>query len=147
MSDKQNSNTELPDITHTVVLKAPMQVVWDTVSTADGLALWFMPNDFTPEEGSEFQLESPFGPSPCKLLDIDPPYRLSFSWDTEGWIVSFVLKEMENGDTEFTLIHGGWKKADEVINKVNQKSSDIHSTMDNGWKGLVNEKLRAAVEA
>ena len=86
MSDKQNkdnknnnsSNQPLPDIIHTAVFKAPIQVVWDTVSTADGLSLWFMPNDFTPQEDSEFQLESPFGPSPCKLLDIEAPYRLSF---------------------------------------------------------------------
>lgn len=68
MSDKQNkdnknnnSNQPLPDIIHTAVFKAPIQVVWDTVSTADGLSLWFMPNDFTPQEDSEFQLESPFG--------------------------------------------------------------------------------------
>lgn len=155
MSDKQNNdnknsnsgNQTLPDIIHTAVFKAPIQVVWDTVSTADGLSLWFMPNDFTPQEDSEFQLESPFGPSPCKLLDIEAPYRLSFSWDTEGWIVSFVLKETESGDTEFTLIHGGWKEADAVINKVNRKSSEIHSTMDQGWNGLVNTKLRGAVEA
>lgn len=80
-------------------------------------------------------------------LDIEAPYRLSFSWDTEGWIVSFVLKETESGDTEFTLIHGGWKEPEAVINKVNRKSSEIHSTMDQGWNGLVNTKLRGAVEA
>ena len=65
-----------------------------------------MPNDFVLEVGHEFHVQSPFGPSPCKVLEIDEPNHLSFSWDTDGWVVSFDLKDLGDNKTEFTLIHG-----------------------------------------
>ncbi|MBO1581287.1 SRPBCC domain-containing protein [Bacillus sp. XF8] len=135
----------LQDITQTVIFEASIQKVWRTVSTAEGIASWFMPNDFEPKVGHEFHVQSPFGPSPCKVLEIDEPHRLSFSWDTDGWIVSFILKDL--GDkTEFTLIHGGWKQSDETISKANEKSSVIRDRMAGGWVAIVNEKLKKVVE-
>ncbi|MGG0188473.1 SRPBCC family protein [Bacillus rhizoplanae] len=135
----------LQDIKQTIVLEAPIQKVWDTVSTAEGIALWFMPNDFQPEVGYEFHIQSPFGPSPCKVLEIDAPHHLSFAWDTDGWIVSFILKDL--GDkTEFTLIHGGWKDPDFILPKANEKSAIIRERMAYGWMGIVNEKLKKVIE-
>lgn len=135
----------LQDITQTVVLNAPIQKVWDTVSTSDGIASWFMPNDFKLEVGYEFHVQSPFGPSSCKVTEVDPPNHLSFTWDTDGWFVSFILKEI--GDkTEFTLIHGGWKQPDAIIAKANQKSSVIRETMSKGWEAIVQDRLRKVVE-
>jgi uncharacterized protein YndB with AHSA1/START domain len=139
-----NQNT-LQEIKQTIVLEAPIQKVWETVSTSEAIASWFMPNNFELKVGHEFHLQSPFGPSPCKVLEIDEPHRLSFSWDTEGWIVTFSLKEL--GDkTEFTLTHGGWKKPDDLIQKANQKSSIIRDTMNNGWEKIVHERLKQVVE-
>ncbi|MEI4802901.1 SRPBCC domain-containing protein [Bacillus sp. FJAT-51639] len=135
----------LQDIKQTIVLEAPIQKVWDTVSTAEGIALWFMPNDFQAEVGHEFHIQSPFGPSPCKVLEIDAPHHLSFAWDTDGWIVSFLLKDL--GDkTEFTLIHGGWKEPDFILPKANEKSSVIRENMASGWIRIVNEKLKKVIE-
>ncbi|MFI8709028.1 SRPBCC domain-containing protein [Bacillus sp. NPDC077411] len=135
----------LQDIKQTIVLEAPIQKVWDTVSTAEGIALWFMPNDFQAEVGHEFHIQSPFGPSPCKVLEIDAPHHLSFAWDTDGWIVSFLLKDL--GDkTEFTLIHGGWKEPDFILPKPNEKSSVIREKMAFGWMAIVNEKLKKVIE-
>lgn len=135
----------LQDITQTVILNAPIQKVWDTVATSEGIASWFMPNDFKLEIGYEFHIQSPFGPSPCKVTEVNAPHKLSFIWDTDGWFVSFILKEL--GDqTEFTLIHGGWKQPDALISKANQKSADIHEKMSQGWVGIVQKGLRKAVE-
>jgi len=134
----------LQDIKHTVVFKAPIQKVWETVSTSKGIASWFMPNDFEPKLGHEFHLQSPFGPSPCKVIELDPPNRLSFTWDTDGWVVSFILKELD-GKTEFTLIHGGWENLD-TVSKANEKASVIRDRMNHGWAELM-EKLRKAVES
>ncbi|MGF9966837.1 SRPBCC family protein [Bacillus rhizoplanae] len=135
----------LQDIKQTIVLEAPIQKVWETVSTAEGIALWFMPNDFQPEVGHEFHIQSPFGPSPCKVLEIDAPHQLSFAWDTDGWIVSFILKDL--GDkTEFTLIHGGWKEPDFILPKANEKSAIVRDKMAYGWMAIVNEKLKKVIE-
>ncbi|PFE03555.1 SRPBCC domain-containing protein [Bacillus cereus] len=140
--DQQNT---LQDIKQTVIFEAPIQKVWNVVSTSEGITSWFMPNDFEPKVGHEFHVQSPFGPSPCKVLEIDEPYRLSFSWDTDGWIVSFILKDL--GDkTEFTLIHGGWKQPDTILPKANEKSSVIQGRMAGGWVAIVNEKLKRVVE-
>ncbi|KAA0561512.1 SRPBCC family protein [Rossellomorea aquimaris] len=138
-------SNQLEDIKQTVLFNATIQKVWDAVSTSDGISSWFMPNDFEPEVGHEFHIQSPFGPSPCKVLEIDPPHKLAFSWDTDGWVVSFILKEV--GDqTEFTLIHGGWKHDDAVVSKAHEKSFVIRDRMDKGWVGIVDEKLRKVVE-
>ncbi|USG64812.1 SRPBCC domain-containing protein [Brevibacillus ruminantium] len=134
----------LPAIKHTVTIEAPIQKVWDTVSTAEGIASWFMPNDFQAEIGYEFHIQSPFGPSPCKVTELTPPHRLSFLWDTDGWFVTFELKEV--GDkTEFTLIHGGWKQPDTLVPKAKEDAAVIRDRMDQGWAGIV-QKLKKVVE-
>nr|WP_307437856.1 SRPBCC domain-containing protein [Bacillus sp. V2I10] len=137
------NQTNLQDITQTVVYNAPIEKVWNAVSTSEGIAAWFMPNDFQPEVGHEFHLQSPFGPSPCKVIQLEPPHRLSFTWDTDGWIVSFLLKEME-GKTEFTLIHGGWKQPDTILPKANEKASVIRDRMNHGWIKII-ERLGEVV--
>lgn len=134
----------LPEVKQTVVFDAPIQKVWQSVSSSEGIASWFMPNDFKLEMGYEFYLQSPFGPSPCKVIEIDEPHKLSFTWDTDGWFVSFILKEIGE-KTEFTLIHGGWKSPDTILPKANQKSSVIRENMSQGWTGIM-EKLRKVVE-
>ncbi|MDQ0091950.1 uncharacterized protein YndB with AHSA1/START domain [Paenibacillus anaericanus] len=142
--ETNNQNT-LEDIKQTVIVEASIQKVWDKVSTAEGIAAWFMPNDFKLEVGHEFHIQSPFGPSPCKVVEIDAPHKLSFTWDTDGWVVSFILKEL--GDkTEFTLVHGGWKGSDTLITKANEKSSVIRDRMAQGWVAIVNERFKKVVE-
>ncbi|MDH5163019.1 SRPBCC family protein [Heyndrickxia oleronia] len=134
----------VPDIKQTVIIQSPIQKVWETVTTSEGIAAWFMPNDFELQLGHEFHVQSPFGPSPCKVLEIGAPNRLTFSWDTDGWFVTFILKDL--GDkTEFTLIHGGWKEADAIVPKAGEKASIIREKMNQGWAGIVN-KLRKLIE-
>ncbi|MCH5585556.1 SRPBCC domain-containing protein [Shimazuella sp. AN120528] len=139
------TNTTLPAITKSVIYDAPIEKVWVAVSTSEGIASWFMPNDFQPIEGHNFYIQSPFGPSPCKVLGVDPPNKLTFSWDEDGWVVSFELKDV-SGKTEFTLTHDGWKGADDIVPKANQKQSVIHKTMSEGWEALVESNLRKVVE-
>ncbi|OHX42827.1 SRPBCC family protein [Cytobacillus oceanisediminis] len=126
----------LQDIKQTVILNAPIEKVWKTVSTSEGIEAWFMPNDFKAELGYEFHIQSPFGPSPCKVTELDEPNRLSFKWDTDGWFVSFLLKDL-GGKTEFTLIHGGWKQSDELVEKAQAESAVIRERMSQGWTGIL----------
>jgi uncharacterized protein YndB with AHSA1/START domain len=134
----------IQDIKQTVILNAPIEKVWKKVSTSEGIEAWFMPNDFKAEVGYEFHIQSPFGPSPCKVTELDEPNRLSFQWDTDGWVVSFILKDL-GGKTEFTLIHGGWKQQGELVEKAQQDSAVIRERMSRGWTGILAE-LKKAVE-
>ncbi|MBU7592447.1 SRPBCC domain-containing protein [Metabacillus halosaccharovorans] len=135
----------IQDIKKSTIFQAPINKVWKVVSTSKGISEWFMPNDFEAKVGHEFHIQSPFGPSPCKVLEIEEPTKIVFSWDTDGWLVSFLLKDL--GDkTEFTLIHSGWKDADDLQQKANEKASVVRDRMNGGWENIVNEKLRKAVE-
>ncbi|TBL77265.1 SRPBCC family protein [Paenibacillus thalictri] len=140
---ENKSPNALPDIRHTLVFNAPIQKVWDAVATSEGIAAWFMPNNFEPVAGFEFHVDAgPFGKAPCKVLEIDPPNRLLFQW-TDDWTITFELKALEE-KTEFTLIHSGWD-ADKMTG-FGQTHTMIRGTMDQGWAGLV-QKLGSYVEA
>ncbi len=138
-----NTQNTLPDIRQTLVLKVPVQKVWAAVATSEGIAAWFMPNDFEAVEGYEFQLDAgPYGKSPCKVTVIDPPNRLSFNWGKD-WTLTFELTE-QGDQTEFTLIHSGWT-ADEAT-EFGEAHNVVRERMSQGWVGLV-KSLAAYVEA
>ncbi|MBD2868165.1 SRPBCC family protein [Paenibacillus arenilitoris] len=139
---EQHANT-LPDIRQTVQLNAPIRKVWDAVSTAEGIAAWFMPNNFEPVEGHEFELNAgPFGMSPCKVTAIDPPNRLSFTWGKD-WTLTFELAEKAGG-TEFTLIHSGW--SEDTVTEFQESHAIVRDRMNHGWVGIV-AKLKQMIEA
>lgn len=143
---KEKNQGVVPDIKKTVVFDAPIQRVWEAVSTSEGIEQWFMPNDFQPVEGHEFYILSQFEKSKCKVLHISPPYKLSFSWGEFGWVVSFNLTE-QAGKTEFTLTHSGWGESDELIPTTSRKHSNTRHTMNKGWDSLVEDSLRKVVES
>jgi uncharacterized protein YndB with AHSA1/START domain len=128
-----NTQETLPEIRRTFVFNAPIHKVWNAVATSEGIAAWFMPNDFQPVVGYEFQINAgQFGMSPCKVTEVDPPNQVSFNWGKD-WTITFELKNLD-GKTEFTLIHAGWD-----INKVTEfgaPHSIVRETMDQGWAGL-----------
>lgn len=139
---ENNTQSMLPDIKHTITLKAPIHKVWEAVATAEGITAWFMPNDFQPIEGSEFQLNAgQYGMVHCKVTELDPPKRLTFDWGKD-WSVTFELVERDN-QTEFTLTHSGWD-----VNKVTefgQTHTMVRDIMNMGWSGI-GKKLSAYVE-
>jgi uncharacterized protein YndB with AHSA1/START domain len=133
----------LPEIRKTIILNAPIEKVWKAVATSEGIAAWWMPNTFEPVQGKEFILHAgPFGDSPCKVTELEPPNMLSFDWGKD-WQLTFQLKDL--GDkTEFTLIHSGWDP--EKATEFGQPHSVIRGIMDNGWDKIVNEALPAYLE-
>src|SRR4051812_27749676 len=97
---ENNTQETLPAIRNTFILNAPIQKVWETVSTSEGIASWFMPNNFQPQIGFAFELDAgPYGQSHCTVKEIDPPNKLSFNWGRD-WLLTFELKELDN-KTEF----------------------------------------------
>ncbi|MCR8844565.1 SRPBCC domain-containing protein [Paenibacillus sp. SC116] len=137
-----NDVSTFAEVRKTVQLNAPIQKVWDAVSTAEGIAVWFMPSNFEPVVGHKFHLEAgPFGKSPCEVTEIDPPNKLSFTWGKD-WTLTFLLEEQ--GDvTEFTLIHGGWDV--DKVTEFGQSHTEVRERMSQGWVGIM-EKLRKTIE-
>jgi len=140
MQEKQPST--LPNIHKTVVLNAPIDKVWKAVSTSEGIAAWFMPNDFQPILGNEFVFNAGnYGISHCKVTELNPPYSLGFDWGKD-WHISLELKDLD-GKTEFTLIHSGWD--DEKVTEFGEEHTVVRGRMDQGWGDL--QSLRKYVEA
>lgn len=140
MEDKLQT---LPDIVQKVVFNAPIQKVWSAVATSEGIAAWFMPNDFQPVAGHEFLINAgPFGMSPCKVIEVDPPHSVSFLWGKD-WSIKFELKE-QGDKTEFTLTHSGWDA--EKVTEFGLSHTLIRDNMAQGWVGLA-KSLAAYVEA
>jgi len=141
----EKQNQSLPDITESVVINAAIDHVWDLISSGEQMAKWFMPSDMTPVEDTTFEMQTEFGLVPCEVTEVDPPHRLSFNWDKDGWTVTFLLKELNPMTTEFTVIHGGWQSADTILSRPNAPAGEIRKIMAGGWTGLVN-KLKEVSE-
>ncbi len=135
----------IPEIRKTVVLNAPIEKVWKAVATSEGIAAWWMANTFEPIVGRDFILHAgQFGDSPCRVTEIDPPNRIGIDWDKD-WHIAFELKKLEDGKTEFTLIHSGWDA--EKVTAFGQPHSVIREVMNGGWESIVKENLVKYVEA
>lgn len=137
-----HTNGTLPDIVKTLVFEAPVQKVWQAVSTAEGIAAWLMPNNFQAIEGHAFTIFSPYGDSPCVVKELDPPNRLVFSWGKD-WVVTFALKDLD-GKTEFTLIHSGWRE--DTVTEAGETHAVVRDRMNQGWDSAVLPRLREYVE-
>ena len=134
----------LPEIRKTVVLNAPIEKVWKAVSTSEGIEAWWMASTFEPVLGHEFVLHAgPYGDSPCKVTELDPPNRLGFDWGKD-WHLAIELKQLEDGKTEFTLIHSGWDA--EKVTEFGQSHTQIRGIMDGGWEKIVKVKLPEVIE-
>lgn len=135
------------EIRKVVLLNANIEKVWAAVATSEGINSWFMPNDFKPEEGFDFTIQSPFGPTSCKVLKIDEPNQVLITWGEADWVVSFDIKDLGE-KTEFTLVHSGWGEPDEKIQGLGPDMTNlqIRNIMDIGWDGLLTNGLRSVVE-
>lgn len=139
------NNTLLPEIRKTVVINAPVEKVWNAVSTPEGIAAWWMENTFKPELGCEFVLHAgQYGDSPCKVTTLEPMTKIGFDWDKD-WHLTFELRELSASETEFTLIHSGFDA--EKSTPFGQPHTAVREIMEDGWERNVKEKLPSVVES
>lgn len=141
-----SDSNEVPVIKKQAVFDAPIERVWEAVATAEGIAAWFMPNDFKPIEGHQFYIKSQFETSLCKVLTLNSPKELIFSWGEFGWVVSFHLEEIEE-KTVFTMTHSGWGDPNEIIPGTSRTYAKTRDIMNNGWDKLVDISLRKEAES
>jgi uncharacterized protein YndB with AHSA1/START domain len=125
-------------IKHTFFYPHPPEMVWEYLTKPELMELWLMKNDFQPIVGLDFQFRT--GPIPslnfdgifyCKVLEIVPHKKLSYSWksgpgDGKITLESIVVWKLEPTDkgTELHLEHSGFAK---------EENLDFYNGLMHGW--------------
>jgi len=125
-------------IRHQFFFQHSPETVWEYLTKSELLEQWLMKNDFQPIVGHDFQfITNPIpsldfdGICYCKVLEIVPLEKLSYSWKggsskdkiTLDTIVAWTLVPGENG-TQLLLEHSGFGK---------EESLNFYSGMTEGW--------------
>ncbi len=125
-------------IKHQLFFPHPPEAVWEYLTNAELMELWLMKSDFLPVAGHEFQFR--INPIPsfdfdgiiyCKVLEIDPFKKLSYSWKLRPGdgtinvdsIVRWELQPTDKG-TELLLNHGDFAILEHL---------GIFNAMNEGW--------------
>ena len=125
-------------IKHQLFFPHPPAAVWEYLTNPELMELWLMKSNFQPIMGHEFQFR--VNPIPsldfdgiiyCKVLEIDPFKKLSYSWKLgpgDGTInvdsvVRWELQPKDDG-TELLLKHGDFAILE---------NAGIFNAMDKGW--------------
>ncbi len=136
-------------ISHTLFFPHGPEVVWQYLTNADLMELWLMKSDFLPVAGHQFQFRIP--PMPqlefdgvihCKVLDIVPMKKLSYTWNsgpgdgkfTLDSVVEWTLHPKDNG-TELQLQHTGFKGTEHI---------NMFAALEGGWLQNMNKILKLA---
>jgi uncharacterized protein YndB with AHSA1/START domain len=142
-----------------IVIEAPQDVVWSTVTEPDQIAMWF-------SDAAEFELRPdgtgsmtwrPGGRAssdldetlvtPVRILEIDPPRYFAFRWThpadedptpENSLLVEFTLTP-EDDATRLTVVESGFEK---IKRETAASEADGHA---NGWPGHL-ERLRDHVQ-
>jgi len=125
-------------IKHQLFFPHPAESVWEYLTNSELMELWLMKNDFKPIVGHEFQFRT--NPHPdvefggifyCKVLEIVPFKKLSYSWScgpgdgsiTINSVVNWELQSKDNG-TLLLLAHNNFAVMENL---------PLFNSMIDGW--------------
>lgn len=125
-------------IKHQFFFSHPVETVWEYLTKSELMEQWLMKNNFQPIVGFDFQFRT--GPIPslnfdgifyCKVLEIIPFQKLSYSWRSgpgkgEITLDSVVVWQLQPTDkgTEVFLEHKGFAKKENL---------DFYNGLNQGW--------------
>jgi uncharacterized protein YndB with AHSA1/START domain len=130
----------MSDIKKEAIYPYPPERVWRALTDPRALAEWAMPNDFKPFVGHKFQFR--VKPQPgwrgivdCEVLEVDPPRRLSYTWQGDPksrvTVVTFILEPVPGG-TRLRLEHTGFRGLGGLFLKL---------LLGSGWGGMLRTAL------
>ena len=142
----------LPDIIARISINAPMDHVWETLTSEMTVPQWLGCLGYRREVGVTFYMQQDSakreqgdttGATHCEVVLLERPGRFHFTWFVPGTpetMVEITLSPAGPGDTEVTLLHRGWDQfpADMV--------KPFHDQLKSGWTSGVLPALRAVAE-
>jgi uncharacterized protein YndB with AHSA1/START domain len=92
----------------------PPERIWRALTQPHLLQEWLMQSDFAPEMDREFTFRGDWGSVACRVLEVDPPRALSYSWDAMGLesVVTWTLTPTARG-TRLRMDQTGFRKDQE----------------------------------
>ena len=75
---------ELRTVTVERELGYPPERIWRALTQPHLLQEWLMQTDFAPQVDHEFTFRGDWGSVDCKVLEVDPPHGLAYSWGAMG---------------------------------------------------------------
>ena len=139
------------DIDQAIEIAAPVERVWQVMTSPGMIDEWLGCLDFKAEIGHLFYMQPDAakrsvgdvsGATHCQLLRLDPRSEMAFSWfypDSPKTEVSIRLSPTPGG-TRVELTHAGWDQFDE------QEIRAIREALANGWKSFVLPQLKRLAE-
>ena len=127
---------------------APIAMVWKAITDRDEMKQWYFDlAEFKPVKGFEFQFEG--GPDErkylhlCKIIEVIPEKKLSYSWRYEGYVGNSVVtfELFSEGDkTRLKLTHEG-------LETFPTNNPDFgKSNFAEGWTYIVGTSLKDFLE-
>lgn len=120
----------------------PRPVVWNALTDPGALGEWLMATDFVAELNRDFVMScrNPNGTIDhyqCRVLEIDPPNRMLWSWLHQG--------RSEESTVEFTLedVPGGTRL---TVRQSGDLDPDTIEAFKGGWPGKL-DQLRSILRA
>ena len=111
----------------------PIGRVWDAITKPEALSSWFVPGSFKAEVGFEYLFENEFTKVEGKVLQVEPPSLLVYSWikndtgiETE---VHWKLESMDEG-TKLVIEHFG-------IEKYERSAPALLQSNVEGWNYVI----------
>lgn len=133
------------EIKHEWVYEQSPSEVWEYLTQSELIALWLMPNNFKLEVGHEFQFTTKPMPAlnldgimHCKVLEIVPQKRLSYTWKAGSGNGIFTLNTIVEWDLE---PHGNGTKLKLRQSGFKENNTDIFIGMKDGWLKLVEKMI------
>jgi uncharacterized protein YndB with AHSA1/START domain len=115
----------------------PIDKVWGAITDPEAMSEWLMSCDFQPQIGYEFNFTTKPGPGfdgivRCKVLELNPPNLLVFSWSGGSLVdtlVTFKLTAVTQDQTRLDFEHSGFEG---FINNL-----IVKRILANGWKSKI----------
>lgn len=119
-------------------IAASPEVVWEAISTPEGIASWWVPGNIEAIVGHEFLLEMPgWGNAACTVLEVEQPRLLVYTFT--DWTLRWSLVPEGNG-TRLLLEHSGF----DLDNPQHRFAFD---NMGPGWRDEVLPRLANNIES
>ncbi len=108
--------------THTVVVERevphPPEKIWRALTQGPLIEEWLMKNDFQPVVGHRFSFRADWGSVDGKVLTVEPPKTLSYTWAAYGLetVVTWVLTPIPTG-TNLRMEQSGFRSETDAAYK------------------------------